>query len=1095
MSFLTGLALRRPAVTVMVIILVMIGGVVSYQGLQRERFPEIEFPNIIIITSYPSGNPDAVVRDLTEPIEEAILGMEGLKELRSVSTGNSSTVTATFEFGDDMEELERTIESNLNGITFPSGVDDPYVTRIASDVFPVMQLSVLGDRDIPSLQRIVDDLITPHIKRVDGVFNAQVLGWSEEQVHVSVDPARLEELGLSTDQVAAAIRDNISHPIPAGNIDSAAGVFAVHTVHEVGTLQELKDLVVGFEGNPGPLPGGEGRPLQRPVLLSHVAEVEFGTAKAATISRTNGKPSLSISVVKDPDANTVDVTSQVLDAVTDIPGLPDDVEVVVITNDGPVVEESLRSLLSEGMWGLIFAVSMVFLFLLNLRPTLLKGVSITLRPTLIIGLSIPLSILTAVIIMALVGVNLNFMSLAGLAIAVGRVVDDSIVVLESIYRHIQAGEEHRVAAVEATREVGAAIVSSTLTTVVVFIPLGFIQGLVGSFFTPFAMTVSFALLASTLVALTAVPALGMLILRRGDFPDEDNAATGNRDPLIVRIYLPLLRWALRRKLATLLIAALVTGGSLGLLTVIPITFFPVDAPEFLVIDIELPTKSSAGETFEVVREVETVLGGFQDRGIVDAYQATLFAGSDDLGEQTRTGGKNIAGIIVTLEEDAPSNVVDLVRDEIPDLPDYLDGAEISVSAVLPGPPADALEVTVTGSNYSDIAAYAKRLEAEISGMEGIVNLTSDISEARNEVVIRIDPARAAEYGVTASSAGRQVNRYVVGQTVSEVDLLRTPPHTGGPAGMAAADPFLSEGVTMDVVVRGAPDDVDDIEKLKSLRIEGMTGAVKLGAISDIAVERSPVSISRFDGERSVSITADITSEDTQAVGADLQRRIDSLEPPPGVEVRTGGIFSQIAEGFEDIFTAMAIGIVLVYLVMVASLGSLRSPFVIVMSLPLALVGALVALAITGRTLSLSALMGILLLIGVVVTNAIVLIVFVEQLREHGSSVYEALIEGSRVRLRPILMTAFTTTFALLPLATFAGETGGVIGSELATVVIGGLISSTFLTLIVVPVVYTIVHQSIPDLLDSIRRMLPPGRGRGQAQGRSSETAAATGSGE
>ena len=1055
MSFLTGLALRRPAVTVMVIILVMIGGVVSYQGLQRELFPEIEFPNIIVITSYPSGNPDAVARELTEPIEDAILGMEGLKELRSVSTENRSIVTATFEFGEDMEDLERTIESNLNGVTFPSGVNDPFVTRIASDVFPVMQLSVLGDRDIPSLQRVVDDLITPRIERVNGVFRARVLGWSEEQVHVSVDSARLEELEISVNRVATAIRDNIAS-FPAGNIDGKAGVFAVRTSHEIGTLQELKDMVVGFEQVPG------GRQGQRPVPLSHVADVAFGTAKATTISRTNDKPSLSISVVKEPDANTVDVTSGVLDSIKDIPGLPGDVEVVVITNDGPVVEEALGALLTEGMWGLLFAVSTVFIFLMNLRPTLLRGLSITLRPTLIIGLSIPLSILAAVVIMALVGLSLNFMSLAGLAIAVGRVVDDSIVVLENIYRHIQGGQDRRTAAIEATREVGAAIVSSTLTTVAVFVPLGFIQGLVGSFFTPFAMTVSLALLSSTLVALTAVPVLGMLILRSGDLAEDDAVAAGDRDPLIVRAYMPALRWALRHKIATLAIAVLLTGGSLGLLTIIPITFFPTEAPEYLLIDVELPTGSSGGDTFEAVRQVETVLADFQARNMVDAYQATLFARSDDFGGQSETGGQNTAGIIVTLEEHVPPNVEDLVRDAIPAVGE----AEITVTAAEEGPPTDALEATVTGSNYSEISAYAKLLEAEISGMDGIINLTSDISEARDEVVIRIDPRRAAQYGITASSGAQQVHRYIVGQTVAEVEL---------------------EGSTMDVVVRGAPDDVDDIEKLKSLRIEGLTGPVNLGAISDISIGKSPVSISRFDGERSASITADITAKDTQAVGADLQRRIDSLEAPPGVEVKTGGIFTQIAEGFQDVFTAMAIGIVLVYLVMVASLGSLRNPFVIVMSLPLALVGVMASLAITGRTLSLSALMGILLLIGVVVTNAIVLIVFVEQLRERGLGVYEALIEGSRVRLRPILMTAFTTTFALLPLATFAGETGGIIGAELATVVIGGLISSTFLTLIVVPVVYTIMHQSIPSLLVSVWRMLPWGRSGG--------TAAATGNGE
>ena len=1032
MTFLTGLALRRPAVTVLIIILVMAGGVYSYQNLQRELFPEIEFPNITVLTAYPQANPQAVARDVSEPIEDAIIGMEALKDVQSVSSENFSMVLATFEFGEDMEEVERTIEGNINGIRFPDGVEDPSVSRIASDVFPVMQLSVLGDRDIPSLQRVVDDLIVSRIEQVDGVFAAVVLGRSDEQVLVSVDAERLEELGISINHVSDAISEN-NVSFPAGSIDSGETVYPVRTSHEFGSLDELKELVVAFERVPG---GGRG---QRPVPLSHVAEVEFGTAKATTISRTNGKPSLGIAVVKDPDANTVDVTSQVLEATSGIQGMPEDVEVITLTNSGPEVEKSLSSLLNEGMWGLFFAVSVVFLFLLNLRPTLLKGISITLRPTLIIGLSIPLSILTAVIIMALAGVNLNFMSLAGLAIAVGRVVDDSIVVLENIYRHIQAGEERRVAALEATREVGAAIISSTLTTVVVFVPLGFIQGLVGAFFTPFAMTVSFALLASTMVALTAVPVMGLLLLRRGDFSDTTPGQDAvDRDPLILRVYLPVLRWSLGHKIATLLLAGIVTGGSLGLITVIPITLFPSDAPEYIIVDVELPVGTSVGETFEVVRQVEVVLEDFRGRKIVHSYQVTLFARSDDFGSGAGSGGHNIAGILVTLAENPPSDVVELIRADLPTAEDV----EITVSGIQDGPPTDELEVTVTGSNYSEIAAYAQKLEASIREMEGIINLTSDVSEARDEVVIRIDPRKAGEYGITAASGGRQVNRYVVGQTVSEADLREE---------------------TMDIVVRGNPSDVDDVEKLKSLVIEGPTGTVKLGAIADIAVEKAPVSISRFDGERSASITAEITAADTQEVGSDLQARIDSLEgqKPAGVEVRTGGIFSQIAEGFEDVFTAMAVGIALVYLVMVASLGSLRNPFVIVMSLPLALVGALIALALTGRTLSLSALMGILLLIGVVVTNAIVLITFVEQLRERGLGVYEALTEGSRVRLRPILMTAFTTTFALLPLATFAGEAGGIIGAELATVVIGGLISSTFLTLIVVPVVYTIVHVNIP----------------------------------
>jgi hydrophobic/amphiphilic exporter-1 (mainly G- bacteria), HAE1 family len=340
---------------------------------------------------------------------------------------------------------------------------------------------------------------------------------------------------------------------------------------------------------------------------------------------------------------------------------------------------------------------------------------------------------------------------------------------------------------------------------------------------------------------------------------------------------------------------------------------------------------------------------------------------------------------------------------------------------------------------------ARELGRELKEIDGVINVSSDVSDARDEVNIHVDPTAAAEFGLSAAQVGQQVNQYIVGATVSEVDL---------------------NNLTMDVVVRGQPADVDDIENLENLDIAGPLGVGKLGSISQISLEHGPVSISRFDLERSATISGEITAEDTQAVGAQVQAKIDALELPPGVEVRTGGIFQQISEGFQDVFTAILIGVILVYLVMVASLGSLRDPFIVILSLPLAIVGALVALAITDRSLSLSALMGFLLLVGIVVTNAIVLISFVEQLRQTGMGVYDALIEAGRTRVRPILMTAFTTIIALFPLSISSGNEGGIIGAELATVVIGGLISSTFLTLIVVPVIYTILHVNLPGVFDT-----------------------------
>ena len=1044
MTFLTRLCLRRSSVTMLVIVLILVTGVYAYNNLERELFPDIEFPNITITTSYPAADPETVVREVTEPIEDAIAGVDGLQDIQSSSQQNISTVLATFDFGEDMEEAERTIESNVNAIQFPSGVEFTTVSRINNETFPVMQLSVAGDRDIASLQRFLDDVVVPRFESVNGVFEVYILGRVDERITVTVDTDKLQDLGLTMNSVSSAIASN-NVGIPAGTITDGSVTFPVRTTHQLGSLQDINDLVIGYERVTLPTDGPAGfgpsdLQGQRPVLLSDVAMVELGTSDAAGISRTQGKPSLNVTVIKDPDANTLEVTNAIL-AIVDELELPPDIEVLEVSNNGPIVEESLTNLLREGLTGFLFAITAVFVFLINTRPTLLRGLSLTLRPTAIIAISIPLSILGGIILMSLTSISLNFMSLAGLAIAVGRVVDDSIVVLENMYRHIQRGEERFEAAIIGTREVGAAIISSTLTTVVVFLPLAFIRGLVGEFFTPFALSVSFALVASTFVALTAVPVLGAALLRPGDIPEgeaEDTLQLG-RETWLQRVYAPILAWSLRHKFIGLAIAIAITAASFSLLTRIPITFFPAGTPDYLIMNVELEQGTAVSRTFEHVERVELVLDEFVDRGLLTLYQVNIGQPADEFNIGIGTGNLHLAGFTMRVAEHAPRDIAEMVRQA---LPEPGEGVSYFLTEVSDGPPTEDLEIRVIGASYSDIANVARELESRLSAIDGIVNVDSNVTNARSEAAIRIDTGKAAQYGLTSLAVAQQVNQFIVGRSVTEIDL---------------------DEVQLDIVVRGQPDKVDDIEKLSNLDIEGPLGLVKLGSISGIAIEQGPVAVSRFDGERSAAITGTITAVDTQAVGARVQEAIDGLALPVGVEVRTGGIFEQVNEGFQDVFLAMAVAVVLVYLVMVASLGSLRDPFIVVFSLPFAIVGAFVALAVTDRTLSLSAMMGFLLLVGIVVTNAIVLITFVAQLRERGLGVYDALVIGGRVRIRPILMTAFTTTFALLPLALSSDDSTGIIGAELATVVIGGLISSTFLTLIVVPIVYTLLHSTIPGI--------------------------------
>ncbi len=1018
MHYITAAAIRRRTVTLLAVVILLAGGVYAYNSLQVELFPEIEFPLVVVTTSYPSADPEGVVKGVTEPIERVIEGAEGLESIQSNSFEGNSIVLATFSYGTDMAEVESAIASSVGGLTFPAGVDDPEVGRFDPDQFPVIQFSVVSDNGNKQVSEFVQSGILPELSDIEGILQVMVTGEIERQVQVSADPDRMLANGVALPQIASALREN-NVTLPTGLVFGSGSSMPVKTIHTLGSVEEIRNLVVGTN------PSGT-------VMLRDVADVELTDGVPTSISRTNGKPAINVAVVKEPEANTIEVTKAVRVALNGLNGLPPGAEIVVVSDQGPEIQEQIDTLLREAIFGFLFAVAVVFAFMLTIRPTAIRGILTTLRPTLVIALSIPLSILTGVLLMAWQDMSLNFMTLGGLAISVGRVVDDAIVVLENVYRHIQAGRERWRAALDATTEVGPAIFASTLTTIVVFIPLGFIQGLVGAFFLPFALTVVFALAASLAVALTAVPVLGAYLLRPGDLPEaageEDFAFV--RETWMQRVYTPILRWVLGHKAITILGAVVLTVASLALLSVIPVTLFSGGGQRYVEVNLTLPPGTPPEQTLNEVIEIERYV-----RDIADIYTATV--GATELAGGGIPGSFNQAGLFVVLTSDAPEDVAETLREKLKG-----PQRQLQITELQDGPPAAGVEISIAGPDYGEIARVSEELVTSLSKIEGIVNLSSNIAQARDEVAVEVDPAAAATIGLTTSQVGFQLSQFLVGRTITSI---------------------IVDGQATEVVLSGSREAVSSLDKIGDLIIAGPGGTAPLHDLAQLTTRQGPVTISRTDRERSASITGDITSEDTQTVGVEVDRRIAELDLPPGVTVKSGGIFADIAEGFQAIFLSMAVGIALMYVVMVGSLGSLRNPFIIITSLPLALIGVMVALAITGRTLGLPAMMGLLLLIGIVVTNAIVLIAFVEQLRERGLSVADALIAGGRVRLRPILMTALTTSFALLPLAAFAGGEGGIISSELATVVIGGLVSSTALTLVVVPVVYYVFNVSIPSL--------------------------------
>ncbi len=667
-------------------------------------------------------------------------------------------------------------------------------------------------------------------------------------------------------------------------------------------------------------------------------EIPVDASAVGVISRTNGFPSLTIDVVKSADSNTVDVVDAFLEKLEDLKTqLPADIQFTEISNQAPEIENSISKLGREVALGAALAVLVILAFLLSVRPTFVTGISI------------PASLLIGIIVMMIQDMSLNLVTLGGLAIAAGRVVDDSIVVMENIYRHIQDGQNRVEAAYEGTREVALPITISTLTTIAVFAPLGFIGGIVSAFFLPFALTVTYALLASLIVALTAVPVLASLLITR-HMTDTAEELLSRR---IIRVYTPFIHWALGHRTITILGAFVLFMGSLGLLNGIPIGFLPGSTQNVLNIEIATPPTRPPDALTPYVTEAEGRLEELRLAGDVAAYSAQVGGGAGNFG--AGSGRLTTAFLTARLSEEVDVEAMaDVLRDDLRG-----EGRTVFISQASGGGPAgNVLEVRLISEDYALMKQAADGLTGPLSEIDGVINVRSDA----------VDIAAEGQFGPAA------------------------------------------------------------------------------------------IPIFRTDGRRTITISGTITAQDTRVISSEIDRIVAEVGLPPGVERESGGVFSDIQEVFRDMAIAMLIGLVLVYVVMFVAQRSLITPLIILFAVPLASIGALGGLFITQRTLGLPALMGILMLIGLVVTNAVVLIAFVDQLRAQGLRVRDALIQGGRARLRPILMTALTTSFVLLPLGLEEAGAGGIIGAELATVIVGGLMTSTLLTLVVVPVIYSIMRR-------------------------------------
>ena len=1023
MFFLTKLAVARRSVTILIALAVFGGGVASWGSLKQELLPNIDFPIVTIIAPYPGAGTADVAEQVAAPIEAAVASVAGVESLRSVSTTGLGFVSAQFAYGSDVKEIVRQIEAAIDGSRLPAGVT-PVVRNfnINSAAVVIATLTPKGDTTLTELATLAQSELMPSLRGISGISAADLSGGSETQAYIQLDAAKLAATGVSMSQVQGLIQAN-NLTYPGGQLPMGSTLVPVSATGRFTSVADLENLIVGGGVTPA------GQPY--PVLLKDVATVSLAEVRTTGWSETNGTPGLTISVSKSADANTVTTAQESIAAIEEFAEAHSaQVKESVVTDASIFILESIDSLLQEGGLGAAFAVVVIFVFLLNLRSTIVAAVSI------------PLSVLSAIILMSTTGITINIMTLGGLAVAVGRVVDDSIVVLENIYRHRSQGEPIGEAVLSGTREVASAITSSTITTIAVFLPLGVVGGLISQFFLPFALTVTYALLASLIVALTVIPVLAYFLVKvKGSKATIPYAVDTDREEISIwgRLYLPVLGLALRRratKFVTLLIAFSLFLGATSLAGSIPTQFLNSGSEKVLTVTVNPPLGTSTERVLTRSRVAYEILAKDQTVELV----TTSIPSADSTGTQTlvaATTGRapNAARMTVVLSADTDlAEAKTRLADSLAEV--GTQGWTVTIEEIGFAAGSNAISIIVTGERAADVEAASDLLVATLAANGDLTNVKSDLVKAGRQIEITVNPSAAAMAGLSAAQVASEVRNLLVGSQLGQITI---------------------DGSKVNLSMKIDSSSISDIAQLGAYLVGG-ANKVPLSSIATIEELSVPSSITRIDQALAANVSGEIAVADTGAVNTAVKTAVTDLQDAgklSKVDVRLAGVTEQQNESFSGLFTAMAVAILLVYLTMVLVFNSLVDPLVIMFSLPLAVIGAFPALLITNRPIGISALIGFLMLIGIVVTNAIVLLDRVEQLRHEGVPTKDALLRAGATRVRPILMTAVATILALLPLAAGPSE-GSIIAAELGTVVIGGLLSSTLLTLLVVPVVYSLI---------------------------------------
>lgn len=1169
MKKIMNFTMKNTLVIFLVVVMLIGGGIYSAMNINMETMPDITIPMITTVTIYPGASSEDVAGKITEPMQKAISGIQGVDNVKTINNENVGIIVTEFSYSKDMDKAEKEVADAVNKISLPENAQKPTTSRIGFGSAPIMTYAVESGTDKDKLTKYINDKVSPKLSGVEGVSSISVQGTSDNSAYIRIDPDKLSKNGLSLDDVKNAVTGN-SVSIPVGEADINGKTLPIRVDKQVKSIDELKSIPIVVPVNPTSVMGeslskigtgmnqlgqginqlgqgmgqlsqgmsalaqGEGqigslvasnteaiaylngmqqlqmgilaqqsilanpmatkeqkaqanailaqlqsklseiqnslnqvmneqmqkgKELQslqasqasqskhastgskaasgsgasgktgnsanagtpeiqvKVVFLSDLGEISNTSPDIQNKTRINQKDGVILSVFKSDDANTVRVSDNIKSAVKELDNDNSSVKFNAVSDSSSSIKESVSGMVREGILGAIFAILVIALFLRDLRATVIAVVSI------------PLSILIAIILLPRMGITLNTMSLGGIAVAVGRIVDDSIVIIENIYRRFSKAEVRDEELIkEAAAEVGSAVMSSTITTVGVFLPLSFISGIVGKVFFSFAMTVVICILASLLVAIVVVPVLSKKMLLNKKFKHIEHEGK------IAKAYKRILRGALEHRAIIVVASLLVFAGTVFLATKIPTQFLPSEATNIVNGKLTMTAGTSMESTDKYAMKFEDYLMGRKD---IETVTSSVGSTAKSSGMLTSMQGSNNASFTIVIKDgENYDKVTDEIRKEAEKLSDK--NASFDVSSQSFSGQSDNVTVNLYSDKPEDLSKAADMVASKLRTFSDLTNVTNSASEKKPEIEVKVDANKTAQNGLSPL--------YVAGIVRNNLNSNQI-------------ETISNNGADTAVYLGYKDKKLDSIDSVKNLQITGMKGPVKLSDVAEVSQSNGPVSINELDGKQYVSVTANIKSKDTGKVTSKAMKAVDELKDqlPGGVTFSSGGSNKEISDAFSQMGMAMLIAILLVYMVMLVTFGEGRSPFAILFSLPFAAVGALLALFVTGQSLSVSGMIGMLMLIGIVVTNAIVLLDRVKQNRENGMNIKDALLEAGGVRLRPIIMTALATVMALIPLALGFSE-GALISQSLGIVVIGGLVVSTLITLIIVPVIYSIIQK-------------------------------------